>query len=114
MQYLDKNLAELKNLTEQAAEKNIYIIGIIFPQAPQYKNSGAFGAYGMPRSVAVQKIAYLDSLAKSNSHFILMDENKMGDHDYSDEMAHNRDHLSFLGAQKLTARIDSVLRTLKW
>ena len=114
LQYLDKNLAELKNLTEKAAEKNIYIIGIIFPQAPQYKNTGAFGAYGLPRSIAVQKIAYLDSLDKAEPYFILMDENKMGDHDYSDEMAHNRDHLSFLGAQKLTARIDSVLRTLKW
>ena len=114
LQYLDKNLAEFKNLTEKAAEKNIYIIGIIFPQAPQYKNTGAFGAYGLPRSIAVQKIAYLDSLDKAEPYFILMDENKMGDHDYSDEMAHNRDHLSFLGAQKLTARIDSVLRTLKW
>ena len=114
MQYLDKNLAELENLVKQASEKNIYIIGIIFPQAPQYKNTGSFGAYGMPRSVAVQKIAYLDSLAKSNPYFILMDENKMGNHDYSDEMAHNRDHLSFLGAQKLTTRIDSVLKTLKW
>jgi hypothetical protein len=43
-----------------------------------------------------------------------MDENKMGNHDYPDKMANNRDHLSKEGAQKLTARIDSVLKTLKW
>ena len=43
-----------------------------------------------------------------------MDENKMGDHDYTDEMAQNRDHLSYLGAQKLTARLDSVLKSIEW
>ena len=114
MEYLNKNLKELENLTKQAAKKNIYVIGIIFPQAPQYKKTGAFGAYGLPRSVAMKKIAYLDSLAKSNKYFVFMDENKMGNHDYPDKMANNRDHLSKEGAQKLTARIDSVLKTLKW
>ena len=114
MKYLNKNLKELENLTKQAAKKNIYVIGIIFPQAPQYKKTGAFGTYGMQRSIAKEKIAYLDSLAKSNKYFILMDENKMGNHDYSDEMSSNRDHLCWRGAQKLTTRIDSILKTLKW
>jgi len=114
MQYLDDNLVEMENLIKQASEKNIYVIGIIFPQAPQYKETGALGVYGLQRSIAKRKIAYLDSLAKSNRYFILMDENKMGNHDYSDKMAHNRDHLSSSGARRMTVRLDSVLKTLKW
>jgi hypothetical protein len=37
----------------------------------------------------------------------------MGNHDYADEMAGNKDHLGYLGALQMTARLDSVLRTLK-
>lgn len=114
MKTLDNSLDELRDLAERAAEKNIYTIGVIFPQAPQYRRTGAFGLYGLQRSVAEKKIAYLDSLAKVNRHFILMDENKMGDHDYTDEMAYSQDHLSHLGAKKMTSRIDSVLKTLEW
>jgi hypothetical protein len=36
----------------------------------------------------------------------------MGDHDYTDEMAFNEDHLSYLGAIQLTTRLDSVLKSL--
>lgn len=42
-----------------------------------------------------------------------MDENKMGDHDYTDAMAFDYDHLSYLGAAQLTHRLDSLLNTLK-
>ena len=41
-----------------------------------------------------------------------MDENKMGDHDYTDEDALDNAHLSKVGAAKLTPRIDSLIRTL--
>ena len=41
-----------------------------------------------------------------------MDENKMGDHDYSDEEARDFSHLADLGAQKLTRRLDSLIKTL--
>ena len=46
-------------------------------------------------------------------HFILMDENKNGDHDYPDICAFNMDHLSYQGASKVTLRLDSLLKTLK-
>ena len=101
-------------IVDIASERDIYVIGIIFPQAPQYRETGSFGLYGLQRSVAKKKIAYLDSLAKAKPYFVLMDENKMGNHDYTDEMAQNRDHLSYKGAVQMTARLDSVLKTLKW
>ena len=43
----------------------------------------------------------------------LMDENKMGNHDYTDEMAQNMDHLNYKGAVQLTTRLDSLLKTLE-
>ena len=50
---------------------------------------------------------------KKYPHFRLMDENKMGDHDYDDQMARNCDHLSYKGAERMTKRLDSLIRTLK-
>ena len=113
MECLDTRIDDLMDIVKETSKQKIYVIGIIFPMAPQYKETGAFGLYGLQRSVAKKKIAYLDSLAKSNKYFIFMDENKMGNHDYTDAMAQNRDHLSSVGAKKMTARLDSVLKTLK-
>ena len=110
---LDARMDDLMEIVDIASEKGIYVIGIIFPQAPQYKDTGSFGLYGLQRSVAPKKIARLDSLAKANPYFVLMDENKMGNHDYTDEMAQNRDHLSYLGAIQMTSRLVSVLESLK-
>ncbi|SHI62549.1 hypothetical protein [Fibrobacter sp. UWP2] len=39
-----------------------------------------------------------------------MDENKMGDHDYTTYMAHDYDHLNYEGAIKLSTRLDSLLK----
>jgi hypothetical protein len=62
--------------------------------------------------VAIETAAYLDSLASVYPHFILMDENKFGAHDYTDAMANDYDHLSALGAEHLSARLDSLIKTL--
>ena len=41
-----------------------------------------------------------------------MDENKNGEHDYTDEDAVNADHLGFAGAKKLSHRLDSLMSKL--
>lgn len=110
---LDSYLGRLVALADQAAEKKIYLIGILFPQSPRYKNTGSLGICGMQRSEAAEKIAWLDSVAQEKPYFVFVDENKMGDHDYTDEMAYNMDHLSPAGAAQLTTRLDSLLKTLK-
>lgn len=111
--FLDEALGRLARIVDRAGEKGIKVIGIIFPQAPQYRETGSFGAYGIQRSYAAEKIAWLDSLAKAKPNFYLMDENKMGFHDYVDDEAENQDHLSSKGAAKLTARLDSLLRKIE-
>ena len=55
----------------------------------------------------------LQDLEKEYPHFVYWDENQMGDHDYTDEMASNKDHLSYLGAKQLTLRLNAKLKKLK-
>jgi hypothetical protein len=43
---------------------------------------------------------------------VYFDENKFGDHDYTDAMAYNIDHLGTAGAKQFTHRLDSLLSTL--
>lgn len=109
----ENSIKLLKEIILDSKEKDIYVIGIIFPQSPAYKNTGSFGCYGLQRSLAPSVIDDLTNLSQENPNFILMDENKMGNHDYTDEMARDRDHLSHTGALQITHRLDSLLRTLE-
>jgi hypothetical protein len=109
---IEWNLERLKSFVEKAKEKNVAVVGIIFPQNPGYRNTGAWGRYGPTRTVAKKTLKSLEQLEASHSNFILLNENKMGNHDYSDEMAINTDHLSELGARQLTERLDSLLKEM--
>jgi len=107
------NYALLRNLIDTCAVHDIKLVGVIAPLNPRYKKTGAFGYRGLRRSDATRIIQELDSLSKVHPNFILMDENKMGNHDYTDDMAMDASHLSPKGAAQLTSRIDSLIKTLK-
>lgn len=103
----------LKSILKTAASKKIKVVGVIFPQNPKYKKTGAFGRHGMKRSTAKEVISQIKNLTKEYPNFVLLDENKMGDHDYSNSLAYDNDHLCSEATYKITARVDSVLKTLK-
>lgn len=103
----------LVDLVETAGNRNIYVIGIVFPVSPNYKNTGSFACYGARRSVADSLTKVLSEMHEKYPHFIVMDENKMGNHDYSDSMAEDQQHLCPVGAQQMTHRVDSLLMTLE-
>ncbi|PWJ66510.1 uncharacterized protein (TIGR02171 family) [Fibrobacter sp. UWB6] len=107
-----RSLDSLTAFIDSTQNKGFKIIGLIYPQSPEYAKTGSFGRHGVRRSVAIETAAYLDSLASVYPHFILMDENKFGAHDYTDAMANDYDHLSALGAEHLSARLDSLIKTL--
>lgn len=94
-------------------QKGLTVVGIVFPQSPDYRNSGIWGRHGLRRSEAVKILDSLARLQKKYPHFIFMDENKMGYHDYDDSMAQDCDHMNARGAEQLTVRLDSLLKTLK-
>ena len=113
MYLVENSLDALKNIIEMAQERDIYVVGMIFPQNPMYKETGAFGRYGMRRSLATSLIEQFHDMEETYPNFTLLDENKMGNHDYTDMEAVDSDHLCYNGAPKITARLDSVLKTLK-
>lgn len=111
-QEYNTNLNTLAEMIKACQQKNITLIGVITPQNPRYKETGSFGKYGLLRSVAPGVIQQIADLSNEYPNFILMDENKMGNHDYTDDMARDSDHLATEGAAQLTTRIDSLIKTL--
>ena len=97
---------------DSTADKGFKIIGLVYPQSPEYANTGAFGRHGIKRSLAMETFAYFDSLSRVYPHFVLVDENQFGLHGYTDSMANDFDHLSTAGAARLTDRLDSLLKAL--
>lgn len=110
---LNNSFNALKDIIETADKHNVYVVGVIFPQSPDYKKTGAFGHSGLRRSKAKELIDDIKALEKSYSNFVLMDENKMGNHDYSDSMANDNDHLCPDGMNQLTERLNSLLLELE-
>ena len=105
-------LTYINSFIALAQSYEINVIGVIFPQSPAYKETGSYGRYGIRRSIAIEMIDSLRVIENKYSRFHLMDENKGGDHDYTDAMALDYDHLSALGAVQLTARLDSLLKII--
>ena len=110
---LDWNLDRLENFVKEMDRLQINVIGVIFPQNPRYRETGSWGRYGPQRSAAEKYIESVKALAGRVSRFAVLDENRNGNHDYTDQMALNTDHLSAKGAEQLTARLDSLLKTLR-
>lgn len=106
------NFNTLIEMIKACQQKNIILIGVITPQNPRYRETGAFGVCGLLRSEAPGLIQQIHDLSLQYPNFILMDENKMGYHDYTREMFYDGAHLATNGAEQLTARIDSLIKTL--
>lgn len=102
------NYAIFKGLVDEANAMGVKVIAVIYPRHPEYRKTGTFGAYGPKRSTA--KVV-IDSVSHYN--LIVMDENDWGNHDYTDKMAYDFDHLSYLGTQQFCRRLDSLIKTLK-
>ena len=98
---------------DSTQDKGFKIIGLIYPQSPEYAKTGSFGRHGVRRSMAIKMEAFFDSLASVYPHFILMDENKFGAHDYTNAMANDYDHLCAAGAEHLSVRLDSLIKSLE-
>ena len=112
MNLIDDSKAALVSIIKEAAKRNIRVVGLIFPQSPAYAKTGAFGRYGLRRSTAKKLIDELKALNKKYPNFVLVDENKMGKHDYSNSMAIDEDHLCSGGSVILTSHLNDFL--LSW
>ena len=108
--FYKKNLESLKRILDLAKNHNVNVVGVIFPQSPGYRKTGSFGRYGIRRSEADSLIRELVDLEKIYPNFRVMDENKMGLHDYPDSLAYNYDHLLNESSVMIVPRIEEVLK----
>ncbi|MCF0222803.1 MAG: TIGR02171 family protein [Fibrobacter sp.] len=106
------SLTHLEELLLDAKEKNIVVVGVVYPQSPSYRKTGAFGRHGLKRSDAEDLFKQVELLEKKYEHFHVLDENKMGNHDFEDNLAYDYDHLCADGGFEITRRIDSFVRNL--
>jgi hypothetical protein len=108
-----KNYDLLVDIIKEAAEHNITVIGVEFPQSPAFKTTGSYAQFGLQRSQMPQLFEEINNISKTYPNFMFVDENKMGDHDFPEDMAQDAGHLSTDGATKMSIRLDSLLRTLE-
>jgi hypothetical protein len=113
MDAFNKGVELLREIAQIGEQNNFYVIALETPQNPAYQNTGAYGRNGILRSKAPDMIKTIQDISKDNPHFIFMDENKMGNHDYTSEMASDDDHLAYLGAEILSHRLDSLIQFLE-
>ena len=105
---LQASIDILKSIKEDAEERGIKLLLAITPRNPAYyTKTNSFGLFGPSQDVA-DKI--IDELKSAGFH--IFDENKNGKHDYTPEQAYNNAHLSYLGAERFTSRLDSVLSVI--
>ena len=103
----DENFKAFENVIKTAREKGIKVVVTVVPQHPGYAQTGSFGVYGPRKSYAA---VIIETIRKMD--VVMFDEYKYGNHDYTDAMAYNVDHLSAAGAMQFTHRLDSLLATL--
>ncbi len=107
------NLNSLISLIELLTSHQIHLLAISFPESPYYKNFDRYGMYGPTMETGIAVMAQLDSLQKVYPYFHVYDAYLNGNNDYTDNDAHDADHLCPVGAAKLSGRlavvIDSIL-----
>ncbi|SIO09689.1 TIGR02171 family protein [Fibrobacter sp. UWB11] len=106
------DIDKLKDLVRIAKERNIVVIGVVFPVSPEYKKTGAYSRHGMLRSHAKKILDEINEFAEAKSNFFVFDENKFGDHDYPSSMANDYDHLNKDGAIQFSKRLNEFVKSI--
>jgi formylglycine-generating enzyme required for sulfatase activity len=103
------NIQLYSDFAKTLAAQNTHLLIVNFPENPKYKQTEKIGFGGPYRSVYAKLSAWLREKEKQNPYFHFYDANMGGDHDYTDAEALNCNHLNYLGARKISARIDSLI-----
>lgn len=113
MEYYQNAQDSLENFIERVVKKGITLVAVVYPQSPLYASTGAYGRYGIRKSVVKESFARLENLSEKYSNFAFFDEYKFGNHDYGDKMALDYDHMSAFGATQFSKRLNSLLKSMK-
>ena len=107
MQNVQSSLDAIKSIKRMADSCGLALVAAITPRNPAYRETEAYDVFGPSWDVAHELIQ-----AVADMGILIFDEYKDGLHDYTDVMAANEYHVSYLGAIQFTERLDSLLKTL--
>lgn len=108
-----KNWADLEAMAALCQARGVHLVLVNFPQDPDYARTACMGKYGPTWETWRILKARLRDLETRMSMVRLVDAHADGAHDYPDSAATNFDHLSWIGAQKLSGRLDSLIGTFR-
>jgi hypothetical protein len=107
-----QNIETIKELADTLRLRGIHWVMVNCPNSPYYNTTPAYGLYGPSWATARDILSQLRQIESTNPFFHLYDADMDGNHDYTDDDAFDENHLCDKGAQKLTARIDSLLHII--
>jgi hypothetical protein len=107
------NLQHLVEILELARNYDVRVVGIVFPQSPNFLKTNSWGRYGPTRSAVKIMQSAVQELTQKYPNFAVLDEYHDGHHDFTSEMFFDEDHLSMEGGFVMATRLDSLLKTLK-
>jgi uncharacterized protein (TIGR02171 family) len=110
--YFQQNLQTIAMLSDTLRSKGIHWLMINFPVSPYYKGDTAYGIWGPSWKTAHDIFQKLRGIEATNQFFHFYDANNDGNHDYNDSDAFDESHLSVVGANKMSARVDSVIQVI--
>ena len=97
-------------VTELSA-MHIHFIMINFPENPTVANTGYYLSYGPSKATGEAVMQQFKSLGANNPYFHFFDQWLDGNHDYDSLEFLNINHLCAAGAEKISARLDSLIHT---
>lgn len=107
------NLEKLTEILSLASNFDVLVVGVVYPQSPNFLNTNSWGRYGPTRQAAkIMEDAVLE-LAKTYPNFVVLDEYHDGHHNFTSELFSNEDHLGLAGAQVMAQHLDSLLKAVK-
>lgn len=107
-----KNMVTLKSIAHTLEERKTHLIIVIFPMSPHFKNTDHYGLYGPNKETAHKIIKQVETLCTKSEYLHFYDAHKFGEHDYTNKEAYNVDHLSTIGAEKFTKRLDVIIENI--
>jgi hypothetical protein len=90
--------------------RQIQVLAINFPESPYYKNSSFYQSSDISWPTGDSVMAEVTALQAIYPCFHVYDAYQNGNNDYTDADAYNSPHLCPVGAQKLSVRVDSIIK----
>ncbi len=104
-----RNFDTLVGLIKDLAQRDIHLLMINFPESPAYKKTDHYARLGPSWATGKAVVQQLKALEKTYANFHFYDAYDDGNHDYTDADAGNWNHLCYIGAAKLTSRLNTVI-----